>query len=813
MDSFGTLRTVWRDTRYTFRTMRANPAFAAIVILMVALAIGGNTAMFTVIRAVLLKPLDYPDPDQLVRISGGATPTRFAEMQAGGHSFTALAAFTGISDVTLSTATEPEVLTGIRATAGFMALPEAEPLLGRSFLPQEDATGGAPVAMISYELWQRRFGGDPQIVGKPVTLDATPCTIIGVLPPHFHFYYLGVDVYMTAPSEWPAVPPQSRKLSPYLTVFGRLKPGVSLQQANAELAVIHHQYAMAHPTMLDAKSRTPEEVTALKDDLVANVRGMLWLLFGAVGFVLLIACGNVASLLLARATFRSREFAVRAALGAARGRLIGQLLVESVLLSSAGGALGVLLAAWILRVITRVTSFHLPRTPEIQIDWAVLGFAAALSIATGIIFGLAPSLGASRVDLMDTLRASGEAAGKAVHTRLLGGLNVRGLLVVGQIALSVVLLIGSALLVESIARMREVEFGFNPANLLTLNVSLPPQRYDTDQKRISFFRDLLERVKPLPGVRSVAAAQFLPMMNFVGTPVQDAGLPPRKLNERPIATKLTVMPDYFRNLQITMRRGREFGEHDAADAPRVAIIDEKLARRLWPAYPQGIDPIGQRLLIGINPNPAEIVGVAADVHQTIEDRAWPESVYVPYAQNAVSSQALGIRTTGDPLSFTNAVRQQVLALDRNQPVSDIQTMDDLVDQQVGQRHLLVMLLGSYAGVAVLLALIGIYGVIAYSVAQRTQELGIRRALGAQQNDILWLVIRDGLVLSLFGITCGLGGALALTRLMKALLFHVNASDPATFAGIALLFLLVALAASYIPASRAAKIDPMAALRV
>lgn len=812
MDNFGTLERILQDTRYALRTMRKNSAFAAIAILMVALAIGGNTAMFTVIRAVLLKPLAYPNSDQLISVSGGATPTRFAEMQASAHSFTALAAFTEVIDVTLSTATEPEVLKGMRASAGFMALPGAEPLLGRSFLPQEDAAGGAPVAMISYELWQRRFGGDPQIVGKPVTLDATPYTIIGVLPPHFHFYYLGVDVYMTAPSEWPAVPPQSRKLSPYLSVFGRLKPGVSLQQANAELTVIHHQYATAHPTMLDAKARTPEEATALKDALVTNVRSMLWLLFGAVGFVLLIACANVASLLLARATFRSREFAVRAALGAARARLIGQLLVESVWLSSAGGALGALFAVWILRAITRMTSFHLPRTPEIQMDWTVLGFAGALSIATGIIFGLAPSLAASRPDLMDTLRASGEAAGKAVHTRIVGGLNVRGLLVVGQIGLSVVLLIGSALLVESIAKMRDVEFGFNPTDLLTLNVSLPPQRYDTDQKRISFFRELLERVEPLPGVRGVTAAQFLPMMNFVGTPVQDAGMPPLKLNERLIATKLTVMPEFFHNLQIPMRRGREFGEHDAAEAPRVAIIDERLACRLWPAYPKGIDPIGQRLLIGINPNPSEIVGVAADVHQTIEDRAWPESVYVPYPQNPVSSQVLAVRTTGDPLSFTGAVRQQVLSLDRNQPVSDIQTMDNLVEQQIGQRHLLMALLASYAGVAVVLALIGIYGLITYSVAQRTRELGIRRALGAQQSDILRLVIRDGLVLTLCGITLGLGGALALTRLMKALLFHVNASDPATFAGIAVLFLVVALTASYIPARRASKIDPMAALR-
>lgn len=734
-------------------------------------------------------------------------------MKESAHSFTALAAFTGVNDVTLSTATEPEVLTGVRASAGFTALPGAEPLLGRSFLPKEDGAGGAPVVMISYELWHRHFGGDPQIVGKSVTLDATSYTIIGVLPPHFHFYFLDVDVYMTAPSEWPAVPPQSRKLSPYLSVFGRLKPGVSLQQANAELTVIRHQYAMAHPTMLDAKAKTPEEATALKDDLVANVRSMLWLLFGAVGFVLLIACGNVASLLLARATFRRREFAVRAALGAGSGRLIRQLLVESLLLSSAGGVLGALLAVWILRAITHISSFQLPRTPEIRMDWVVLGFAAALSILTGMVFGLAPSLGASRPDLMDTLRASGEAAGKAVHRRLVGGFNVGGLLVVGQIALSLVLLIGSALLVESIAKMRDVDFGFNPANLLTLSVSLPPLRYDTDQKRISFFRELLERVKPLPGVRSVTAAWYLPMMDFAGTPVQDAGMPPLKLNERPIATKLTVMPEYFRNLQIPLKRGREFSEHDTAEAPRVTIIDENLARRLWPAYPKGIDPIGQRLLIGINPNPAEVVGVAADVHQTIENRAWPESVYVPYSQNPVSSQVLAVRTTGAPLSYSNAVRQQVLSLDRNQPVSDIRTMDDLVELQVGQRRLLMMLLGSFAGVAVLLALIGIYGVIAYSVAQRTQEVGIRRALGAQQSDILRLVIGQGFILALVGIAIGLGGAFALTRLMKTLLFRVSTTDPATFAGAALLFLLAALAASYIPARRATRIDPMAALRV
>ncbi len=770
--------------------------------------------MFTIIRAVLLKPLQYSDPDRLVRISGGATPTRFAEMRTAARSFTELAAFTGAENIALSTGVEPEVLQGIHVSAGFLAIPDVKPLLGRSFRPEEDSPGGAPVAMISAELWRRRFAADPRIAGKTATLAATAYTIIGVLPPHFQFPFPDVDVWMTAPSEWPLMPAKSRALSPFLSVFGRLKPGVSLAQADAEMKVIRRQYSMAHPTMLDARPKTPVELTAMKDDLVDKVRSTLWMLFGAAGFVLLIACGNVASLLLACATFRSREFAVRSALGAARIRLIGQLLVESLLLSLAGGVVGAVLAAWSLRAIPRMTAFELPRAGEIHIDWIVLGFTAALSIATGVIFGLAPALGASRPDLIDTLRASGEAAGKGIPGRILARVNVRGLLVVGQIALSIVLLIGSALLVESIARMRHVDVGFNPAKLLTMRVSLPPLRYDTGQKRTSFFEELVERAGSLPGVHGATAALFLPMMGYAGTPVQDAGKPVLKLNERMIATILTVTPGYFRTLGIPLRRGRAFAEQDTADAPRVAVIDEALARRFWPAYPDGQDPVGQRLLIGgVNLKSAEIVGIAANVHQNIEKSVWPESVYVAFAQNPQPFAMLALRTTGDPLGFTRAVREQVLALDRDQPVADVRTMDDLVEDQVGERRLLTILLGSFAGVAVLLALIGIYGVIAYSVAQRTQEVGIRRALGAQQSDILRLVIGQGLALALAGIAVGLGGAFALTRVMQTLLFDVSATDPTTFAGIALFFLLVALAASYIPARRAARIDPMAALRV
>jgi putative ABC transport system permease protein len=528
MNRLQVLHTTWQDARHALRALRNNPAFTATAVLTLALAIGGNTATFTVIRAVLLKPLAYPDPDRLVRISGRATPTRFAEMKATAHSFSGLAAFTSQENIALAGNGEPEVLKGVRVSAGFLRILGADPILGRGFRPEEDSPAGVPVAMISTELWQRRFAGDPQILGKVVSLAAAPYTIIGVLPPRFQFPFPGLDVWMTAPAESPLFPSKSRALSPFLSVFGRLNSGVTLEQANAELKVIRRRYAMAHPAMLDNKPRTPE-VAPMKDELVAGVRTTLWMLFGAVGFVLLIACANVAGLLLARAGTRSREFAVRAALGAGRLRLIGQLLVESVLLSFTGGALGVLLAAFCLRAIPHLTSFDLPRAAEIHLDWIVLAFAAALSMATGILFGMAPSLGASRPDLVAVLRASGEGANRSAPRGILPRISLRSLLSFGQIGLSVVLVIGAALLMESIAYLRGVRVGFNPSNLLTMRITLPPLRYDTRQKTNAFFQELIRRVETLPGVRSAAAAMTLPMMAYPGTPVQDASKPPLKL--------------------------------------------------------------------------------------------------------------------------------------------------------------------------------------------------------------------------------------------------------------------------------------------
>lgn len=808
------LPTIYRDTLYALRMMRQKPAFVTTSVVTLALAIGGNTAMFTVIRAVLIQPLQYRDPDRLVRIVDGATPARFAELKATARSFTEVGAFTGVEDLALSGGAEPEVLKAVRVSAGFLRILAIDPLRGRAFRPEEDVPGGPPVAMISEELWQRRFAGDLQIVGKIATLGTRPYTIIGVLPPRFQFPASGVGVWLTAPSENPAIPLKVRELSPLLAIFGRLKPGVSLAQANAEMRVIRRQYALAHPAMLDAKAKRPVELAPMKDELVAGVRSVLWLLLGAVGFVLLIACANVAGLLLARAASRSREMAVRAAIGAARARLIGQLLSESVLLSLAGGVLGLLLAAWSLRAIPGMTSLSLPRTSEIHVDWTVLGFAAALSLATGVLFGLAPALRASRPDLIGDLRASGEAGNPEGPKGILRALNIRALLLVGQIALSVVLLIGAALLMESVVQLHRVDVGFNPSNLLTMRVALPVVRYDTDQKKIAFFQDLLSGLNSTPGIRGASIAWYLPMMGSAGTPLQDANGPVLKLNERPIATLIPVSPGYFSALQIPFRSGRDFTRHDTPESQRVAIINEALARRFWPTYPAGPNPIGQRLLVGgVNPRPAEIVGIVADLHQGLESNVWAETVYTAFPQNPQSAAVLAVRTVGDPLRLTGAVREQLTALDRDQPMADVRTMEDLLDFAVGQRRLLAPLLASFAGVALVLALIGIYGVIAYSVAQRTREMGIRRALGAQHRDILRLVVGQGLMLSMAGVAIGIGGAFALTRAMKTLLFHVSATDPATFAGISMTFLLVALTASYLPARRATRIDPIAALRI
>lgn len=800
----GIVDNVWRDLLYALRAMRKSRGFAATAVLTLALGIGADTAMFSVVRAVLLKPLEYRNPDRLVSISGGATQLRVEEISKAARSYSGISSFfNGLENVTFSDDADPEVLTQARVSANFLDILGVQPALGRSFRPQEEAPNGPPVAMISTALWRRRFGADPSILGRTATLAAAQYSIIGVLPPGFQFPFSGIDVWVTKPSE------NVRPLSPLLALFGRLKPHVKIEEATAELVVLNRQYALAHPGMLDAKPKTPGQVVPMKEGLVSKVRAMLWMLFGAVGFVLWIACANVASLLLARAASRSREFALRAALGATRGRLISQLLIESLLLSLVGGASGFLLAKWSLNALTHMSALGLPRLEEIRLDGMVLAFALLLSVLTGLLFGLAPSLTASRPDLAGVLRASGEAT---VSKPLIYRFGLRDVLVMGQVALSVVLLIGAALLMESLAHLHSVDLGFRPANLLTMRISLAPSRYGTDQKKAAFYRELVRHVEAIHGVQAATVTLTLPLTGYAGTPVQNASEPPLLLNQRPLATIQIISPSYFRTLDVPLRRGRFFSERDDLTSPPVAIIAERLARRLWPAYPGGQDPIGQHLLIGANTQPAEIVGVVADVHQTFEHDSWP-GVYRPSNQSPLPFAMFAVRTNGDPLRFANSVRREILAIDRDQPVSNVKTMENIVEAEEGQRQTIGALLGLFAGIALLLAAVGLYGVIAYSVVQRTKELGIRQALGAQRFDILSLVVSQGLGLTLAGVLLGIGGAFALTRVMKSLLFQVTATDPVTFIGASLLFVVVSLAATYIPARRALGIDPVAALKV
>ncbi len=769
-----------QDLRYALRQLRKNTGFTAVALLTLSLGIGANTAIFSVVHAVLLKPLRYHDPDRVVLVTAGATPVRFEELLAASRSYTEIGSFAGPEDMALSRIVEPRVLKSARVSANFLRILEVSPLVGRSFLPEEDKPGVPEVAMISAELWREQFRGDPSIAGRTVTLAGIERTIIGVLPAEFQFPFSGTDMWVTRPSEWSVIPPQGRPLSPILSVFGRLKPHVAIQQAAAELAVLDRQYAAAHPGMLDAKPDSPETVRPFKDQLVSDVRSELWMLFGAVGFVLLI--------------------------------IIGQLLAESILLASVGGALGMGFAAWSLSAIRRMIFVDLPRAGEIHMDATVLGFAVALSVGTGLLFGLVPAMAASRQDLACVLRGSGEATSAAGSTRRLR-FGPRGLLVAGQVALSIVLLISAALLIESLARVYRVDPGFQTSHLLTMNIALPSARYDTDEKKAAFYEELVEHAESVPGVRSAAVTLNLPMTDgWVGQPVQSAGTPPLRLNERPIGVIQDITPEYFRTLAIALKRGREFTAHDNARSVPVAIVNENLARLFWPQYPAGSNPIGQPILIGSNTQPVEIVGIAANVRQYGRDDNPKPEVYLPCAQKPPLSAMLAVRTDGNPLSFANAVRGQVLAIDRDQPVSAVASMDDLVEASEGQLRLMMTLLGTFAGAAALLAVIGLYGLISYSVVQRTKEIGIRRALGAQRSDILSLMAGEIVRLTLTGVVLGIAGAFALTRLLKDLLFRVRATDPVTFVGIAILFVLVGVSASYIPARRAAKVDPMVALR-
>ena len=806
---------LFRNFRYAARTLQKSPGFALVCVLTLALGIGANTAIFSVANALLLRPLPYAHPGRLVLVyatrpdsSGDVEPFSYPRatfLSEKSRAFSAFAAFTA-ETFNLAGIGDPQQLSAARVSWNFFGLLGVRPLLGRSFLPDEDRPGGKPVCLISYGLWRRLFAARADIAGQSITLDARPYTIVGVLPRAFEFPLLGSDVDLWAPRVFDlniSTAEHVRAGLGFLNAVARLAPGVSAAQADAEMAVLDRQYQRENPRMPDADPSLHVRARDLREQTVSNVRTAVLILCGAVGLLLLIACANVAALMLSRALGRRKEIAIRAALGAGRAALVGRLLAETTLLALAAGALGVVLSAWGTPALARFAQGNLPRAAEISVDVRVLAFAAVLSLATGLLFGLLPALQLSRPDLNPVLRAEdrGSAGSRRRH-------RARAALVVAQVALSMVLLVGAGLLIHSLVRMRQVNAGFDPHHLLTMNIALPPARYSRRAQMVEFYDQVVKHLSGMPGVRSAAIASALPVRPVRFSPVLVEGQPAVPMPARPVLAIQMVSPAYFRTLRVALRRGREFNEDDHAGSPLVAIVNETLARRFWPHA----DPIGKHLLLGRMTAPAEVVGEAADV-ANLSLAAPPDAeVYVPYAQLPWASMNLIVRTAGDPHNWAHTARAAVESVDRDQPVTALTTMDEVLAASTASQRFNVYLLGTFSFAALALAAIGIYGAIAYSVAERTREMGIRIALGAAPADILRVIVGEGLAMALAGLAIGSLAALVLTRLMSGLLFQVRAADPASFFAGALLFAAAAALASYLPARRATRVDPTEALR-
>ena len=784
--------------RFALRQCARSPGFTAVAVITLALGIGANTALFMVANAVLLKPLPYADAGRLVLISSrrqsdtaiGPMSWPRTRMIVESAQFSGVAAFTRES-FNLSGRGEPEQVLAARVSWNFFDVLGVAPEQGRAFLAAEDRPGGGPVVVISHAFAARHGGLRP---GDALSLDGKDYTIAGVLPPAFHFARLGSDVDLYAPRVFEfnlITPAQIEGGVGYLEAVARLRRGASLSAAQAGLDAITAHYRTANPRMPDAALST--HVGGLQSETVAGIRSTVLILFGAVGLVLLIACANVASLLLSRAVGRRQEIAVRMAIGASRGAVVCQLLTESVLLSFAGGALGAGLSAWATRALLALAHGSLPDDSAIHTDAAVLTFTVAVSVLCGVAFGLAPAIQVSRPDLNAVLRAEGRGSdGGRRRNRL------RSLLVVAQVALSVTLMIGAGLLLRNFIQLRTANPGFDARNLLTMQIALPPARYPKGPQMIAFYDALVESVRALPGVRAAAVSSALPVNAIRVSPALPEGQPEVPLMQRPFFNIQTFTPGYVAAMRVPLVRGREFTPHDDAVAPPVAMVNGTVVRRFWP----GQDPIGKHILLGRQSRPVEVVGVLGDIrNDQLAADVQPE-IYLPFAQLPWAAMNLVVRVSGDPHLAAAAIRMRVLALDRDQPVTGVQTMEELLDHAAAQSRFSTTLLAALSALALLLAVVGIYSVIAYSVAERAAEIGIRVALGATRGDIVAMVVRQGLLLTAAGVVLGLAAAFASTRLLATMLYHVSATDPQTFAATALLFLAVAALASYIPARRA-----------
>ncbi|HJQ25121.1 MAG TPA: ABC transporter permease [Blastocatellia bacterium] len=796
-----------QDLRYGARMLLKQPGFTLIAVMTLALGIGANTAIFSIVNAVLLRPFPYRAPERLVTLqeratAGGFSPSypNFVDWRAQNTVFDSMAAVRTNENFNFTGAGEPERVPGRVVTAEFFSTLGIQPLVGRDFLAEDDRPGAAPVVILSYEFWQRRFGGDPGTIGRQLTLNNQSFTVVGITPANFQFV---AEADVTLPLGLQAERFRLRGRDPGVNVVARLKPEVSEPQAEAELNTIAARLEQQYP---ESNKGRRVVLVPLHESVVGDVRQPLLILLGAVGLVLLIACANVANLLLVRASSRRKEMAVRVALGAARGRIVRQLLTESVLLATLGAGLGILLALWGTRLIAAQLPDGIPRLQEAEVDLPALLFTLAVALLTGLLFGLVPALQASRPNLTEELK-EGERGSSGRRQRL------RSALVMGEVALTLTLLVGAGLLVQSFRRVLQVDPGFKAQNLLTMQVSV---NNPDGQQVASFFEQLQQNVRRLPGVQAVAVSNGLPMDAANNPPFFIEGRPVP--DQKPTAMRYTVSPDYFPAMGIELIKGRLFTTGDTRNSPPVVIIDEALAGQHF----QNEDPIGKRLVQALPNSPSyEIVGVVRHVEAFGLDAQGPPPAqfYLNFNQTPLQALPTSVRrinllarTEAEPLSLAPAVRGQVAALNKDQAVFNVRTMEQIVGQSLAARRFSMWLLTAFAVVAFGLANVGIYGMMSYAVAQRTREIGVRMALGAQVNDVLRLVIGQGMRLALAGVVLGLVGAFALTRLLATLLFGVGATDPLTFAGVAAGLSLAALVACYVPARRAAKVDPLAALR-
>src|ERR1700735_102121 len=806
----GSMETLLRDLRYSLRMLARTPGFTALAVATLALGIGANTAIFTVANSVLLRSLPYKDPGELVRIStrrdGSCCVSLpyFTLLSTSNRSFSGVTAYQ-FDDVNLAVPDGAEQIDAERVTGNFFDVLGAKLLAGRTFTPEEDQPGGNQLVLIGYEWASRLSGGAQKALGQHLALDSRDYTIIGVVPPKFGVQLLGrqPEIWMPRIIEFSLTTPTRVNIGGmYYEAVGRLHPGVTNAQARAETEVIFQQYKQDKPGNFDATSDVAMTVVNLQSNLVATVRPTLLILSAAVGFVLLIACANVASLLLFRALVRRKEFAVRSALGAPRSTLVRQLLTESVLMAVMSGGLGIFLGYLGTRFLGTFTQTNLPQVADVPMDWRVLAFTLAISVLSGILFGLTPSLQLSSPDLGSVLSDEGRSStGSRQRNR------ARSVLVAGQVALSMVLLIGSGLLIRSFVRLRTVSPGFDAKNTLTAQTFLPPSSFPQPADRIAFYQNALQRLQSIPGVESVAISTALPVVPTHATPVRFEGQPEVDLGRRPIVFFESISPDYPKTMRVPLVEGRAFDGRDDATSRPVAMVNQATVRRFWPHQ----DPIGKLVWVGRFP-PSQVVGVLADIkNDGLASPTQPE-VFLPFPQLASPVLYLTVRSSMDPHSLASALRSQIVSVNSGQPITDVKTMEERLESASAQTRSMMLLIGVFSAPALLLAGVGIYGVIAYSVAQRTQELGIRIALGASSADIFGLVIGNGLKVALAGILIGLAASFALTRLMASLLFQTSATDPITFVGSAVLFALVAMLASYLPARRAMRIDPTAALR-